>query len=215
MARLKPETSLLAAAALLALAGCEIKREDEPATSDPTPQAGETAFPASSPSPEELATASIIRPDVSVEPIVDVPPEPLGLTIPFPQGGYDLDDRATRLLEDVLASKPLREGWPIVLRGHTDSVGTDSGNLIASEKRAETVAGWFVDHGIAHERIHIVALGEQRPIAPNAHLDGSPDEAGRAENRRVEIWIAPPGRQSEQPKEDAGEAAAPPADGDA
>ena len=35
-------------------------------------------------------------------------------------------------------------------------------------------------------------MGEQNPIAPNALPDGSPNEAGRASNRRVEIDISPP-----------------------
>ena len=38
----------------------------------------------------------------------------------------------------------------------------------------------------------MIALGENRPVAPNANPDGSDDEAGRARNRRVDIAVALP-----------------------
>jgi OOP family OmpA-OmpF porin len=37
----------------------------------------------------------------------------------------------------------------------------------------------------------VIGLGEDRPVAPNAHLDGSDDPEGRARNRRVEIEVTP------------------------
>jgi OOP family OmpA-OmpF porin len=37
--------------------------------------------------------------------------------------------------------------------------------------------------------MRVIALGETRPIAPNAKPDGSDDSAGRARNRRVEIEL--------------------------
>ena len=59
------------------------------------------------------------------------------------------------------------------------------------------------EHGVARERITVIALGEQRPVAPNAHLDGTPDEEGRARNRRVTVTIAPP-RQEDAEGEASG-----------
>jgi OOP family OmpA-OmpF porin len=59
------------------------------------------------------------------------------------------------------------------------------------------VATWLVKHGVDKERITIIALGEQRPIASNAHLGGTPDEEGRAKNRRVTVTIAPSSSGSE------------------
>ena len=126
-------------------------------------------------------------------------------TIPFGEGGHELSVAAEDALADVLASDQLAEGWPIVLRGHTDSVGHDEANLRASRRRAEAVAEWLVENGVSEERIEIVALGEQRPVAPNARPDGSPDEEGRAKNRRVTVSIAPaePEPAAEPPAEPA------------
>ncbi len=178
---------------LVLLAGCEIKRGEDDA--EPTPAASETATLAPEPAVTASAPASIIRPDVVQAPVLDIPPEPLTATIPFGDGGYDLDAEAKKLLAALLKSEQVEEGWPIVLRGHTDSEGDDRGNLFASRKRAEAVAGWLVEHGIAEKRIEVIAMGEQNPVAPNANPDGTPNEKGRARNRRVEVWVGPPGSQ--------------------
>lgn len=181
---------------LLVMPGCEVKREE--AEPEPTPTPTETIAPPETPVATERPAASIIRPDVTPTPVVETPPDPLALTVSFPDGGYALDAAAETRLAQVLESEQLAEGWPIVLRGHTDSEGDDRGNLFASRKRAEAVAGWLVENGIDEGRIEVIPLGEQRPIAPNAHLDGTPNERGRARNRRVDIWIGPPGSQPDE-----------------
>ena len=113
-------------------------------------------------------------------------------TIPFGEGGTDLSTRAERLLAGVMESDALDQDWPIIIRGHTDSAGNDRANLRASRARAEAVAAWLVERGVDDDRIKVVAIGEQNPIAPNALPNGMPNEAGRARNRRVEISIEPP-----------------------
>ncbi|WP_121116119.1 OmpA family protein [Croceibacterium ferulae] len=172
------------------LAGCR------DAGSDPAPEASPTAqeppvISVPSATPSETAVASIIRPDVASEPAVDLPPEPLALTVSFPEGAR-LTQEAETQLTGMLEAKALKEGWPIVLRGHSDSDGTDGANLATSRRRAQAVADWLVAHGIDKARIRVIALGEQNPAAPNARPDGTPDDAGRARNRRVEITVAAP-----------------------
>lgn len=198
---------ITAAAGLALLAGCEVKRGGDPAEPSPTPTpiASQTLALAEG----EVEPASIIRPDVTPSPVLDVAPDPLAATVGFPDGGYELDTAGERLLRSVVGSDQAKEGWPVVLRGHTDSEGDDQGNLFASRKRAEAVAGWLAEHGVAERRIEVIALGEQRPIAPNAHLDGTPDEEGRRKNRRVDVWIGPPGSSpADEPSADPGKAGA-------
>lgn len=179
--------------ALAALPACEPRDEER---RQPQPTATESPAPAISASP----SASIIRPDITPSPI-DVPPPPLEQTIGFPDGGATLDPAAERALAALLESKQLAEDWPIVLGGHSDSAGSDAANLAASRKRAEAVARWLREHGVAGGRIAIVAFGEQNPVAANANPDGTPNEAGRARNRRVEIRIAP----AQEPAGESGE----------
>ncbi|WP_164549773.1 OmpA family protein [Altericroceibacterium xinjiangense] len=175
-------------AALLAFTGCD---RDEPQG----PEAEPSVVP--SPLPTQTAAASIIRPDIIPEPIVeDLPPRPIERTIPFPDGGTELSETAVARLQEVRRSPQVAEGWPIVLRGHTDSAGADRANLAASKERAEAVADWLTEQGLAEERITTIAMGEQNPIAPNANPDGTPNEEGRARNRRVTINVAPPESES-------------------
>lgn len=172
-------TRLAVMVAALALAGCD-RREPAapPAPAEPTPEAPSTP-------------ASIIRPDLEINRI-EPKLEPLDASVSFARTGEDLSDAALEDLETILRSPQLAEGGPIILRGHTDSTGDDEANLRVSRRRAEMVRDWLVEHGVAEERITVIAIGEQRPVAPNAKLDGTPDEAGRAANRRVDVSIALP-----------------------
>ncbi|ODT83179.1 MAG: cell envelope biogenesis protein OmpA [Pelagibacterium sp. SCN 64-44] len=69
--------------------------------------------------------------------------------------------------------------------GHTDSTGSDSHNLSLSQRRAVSVATILASQGIDQRRFYIEGKGSTSPIASNA------TETGRAQNRRVEIQIAP------------------------
>ena len=177
----------------LALAGCELHDANE----GEEPDALATDMPGTDPDaavlepvPEGEPPVSIIRDDAR-EDELEFPPEPFEVTIPFGDSGNDLTESAERLLSTVLDAPALEEGWPVILRGHTDSSGNDSANLRASRARAEAVAAWLVERGVDDDRIIVIPFGEQNPIAPNANPDGTSNERGRARNRRVEIEIAP------------------------
>ncbi len=157
------------------------------------PAPAQTATPTPSATVPAGEKVSIIRDDVGIEREPEVAPmAPLELTISFPDGGADLTDDAKARLDEILATNQIKAGGAITLGGHTDSAGLDSANLRASKKRADAVRDWLVDHGVDKERIEVIAFGEQNPTAPNAKPDGTPDEAGRAKNRRVEMTVAVP-----------------------
>jgi outer membrane protein OmpA-like peptidoglycan-associated protein len=73
----------------------------------------------------------------------------------------------------------------IQVEGHTDSTGTESYNLELSARRAEAVKNLLVQRGVDLSRILTMAFGESAPIASND------TDYGRAQNRRVEIKVAP------------------------
>ncbi|KAB0681448.1 OmpA family protein [Aureimonas leprariae] len=73
----------------------------------------------------------------------------------------------------------------VEVAGNTDSQGSDSYNQGLSERRAQAVADYLTDQGIREGRLDVVGYGETRPVAENT------SEAGRAENRRVEVTIIP------------------------
>jgi len=70
----------------------------------------------------------------------------------------------------------------ILIAGYTDSVGEEAYNQKLSERRAQAVRQYLVDNfGIDPNRLVARGRGESNPVADNS------SEAGRAENRRVEI----------------------------
>jgi len=69
--------------------------------------------------------------------------------------------------------------------GHTDSTGGADYNLRLSERRALSVANYLVAQGTDQRRFYVLGYGASQPIASNA------TQAGRAENRRVTIQLAP------------------------
>ena len=73
----------------------------------------------------------------------------------------------------------------IEVAGHTDSVGDAAYNQNLSEQRAATVANYLAGRGVMRDRMITSGAGETRPIASND------TEAGRAQNRRVEITLVP------------------------
>lgn len=77
----------------------------------------------------------------------------------------------------------------ITLEGHTDFKGEDDYNQNLSEKRSARVKKKLIEAGISANRISTVGYGEQKPIANNAHPDGSDNPEGRQKNRRVEVKI--------------------------
>ena len=70
--------------------------------------------------------------------------------------------------------------------GHTDSSGSDAINYPLSQRRAESTRNYLVNRGVASSRFTTEGKGSTQPIATNATV------AGRAENRRVEVFVGQP-----------------------
>lgn len=71
----------------------------------------------------------------------------------------------------------------IIIKGHTDNVGTIEYNKSLSQARAEEVKMLFAKAGVPSTRIQIEALGETQPLVSNNY------KTGRQQNRRVEILL--------------------------
>ncbi|MNL60633.1 putative lipoprotein YiaD precursor [compost metagenome] len=71
------------------------------------------------------------------------------------------------------------------INGHTDSTGSQQHNQVLSENRALSVANYLFSQGLDQRRVSTLGFGPNQPIASNATPDG------RAQNRRVEVTIAP------------------------
>ncbi len=69
--------------------------------------------------------------------------------------------------------------------GHTDNVGPADYNQNLSSRRASAVASVLMDSGVQPSRVRAFGRGEDDPVATNQ------TDAGKRQNRRVEIVIRP------------------------
>ncbi len=72
----------------------------------------------------------------------------------------------------------------IEIQGHTDNRGNAERNLDLSQRRADSVRRWLIEHGVAAERLEAKGYGQTRPLVPNI------TNTNRARNRRVQFMIA-------------------------
>jgi len=86
-----------------------------------------------------------------------------------------LDRFAQTLLQNTAAT--------VQIIGHTDSSGTDAINNPLSVNRAASTRDYLVGRGVPPSRIMIDGRGAWEPVAANS------TPAGRAQNRRVEIYV--------------------------
>ena len=85
----------------------------------------------------------------------------------------------------------------VKIYGHTDSTGSDAINNPLSERRAESVYNYLVSKGVAGTRMASQGFGSTQPIADNSTV------AGRAQNRRVEVFILPNAKMVKEAQEQA------------
>lgn len=92
-------------------------------------------------------------------------------------GGYRVVDELATFLKEY----PERN---ILIEGFTDSIGDESYNENLSRRRAASLQQALVENQINSSRIQIRGYGERFPVASNQ------TEAGRQQNRRVEVIIS-------------------------
>ncbi len=105
--------------------------------------------------------------------------------ITFPVDGTTVKSSLMGPLASLASNINDYPGTIIQVVGNTDSSGSESYNQTLSERRAQSVANILVADGVAPSRVQTVGMGENAPIASNS------TEAGRAQNRRVDINIIP------------------------
>ncbi len=72
----------------------------------------------------------------------------------------------------------------IAIYGYTDNIGTEAANQKVSTNRADAVADFLMNQGVSATQFkYVLGKGWSDPVASND------TEAGRAQNRRVEIYM--------------------------
>lgn len=122
---------------------------------------------------------------------VDVVRNGDNITLNMPENitfGFDRSDLQSQfypVLDNVASTLREYNQTIVEVAGHTDSKGTDAYNQALSERRAASVGNYLMSKGLMRDRFITVGAGESRPVASND------SDAGRAQNRRVEITLVP------------------------
>jgi OmpA-OmpF porin, OOP family len=165
---------LLAACAVLGLAGCETTgKTGQTSASETTGKIGQTsAFDVSKASPDNIKKALESDGRVSLSGVL------------FETDSARLNPAGEDLVARLAAVLKQNPGIKVAVVGHTDSTGAFQYNLDLSHHRAQSIVSSLVQqHGIDQHRLAPVGVGPLSPVASN----DTPE--GRAQNRRVDVVL--------------------------
>ena len=119
--------------------------------------------------------------------ITEQPDGSLKLNIPssvtFDTSSYAIKPSFAPVLDQLAQTLQQNPEVVAAVVGHTDSTGSLQYNQTLSVNRAQSVTGYLAQRGVAPQRLSAQGMGASQPIADNN------TEAGRAQNRRVEIEV--------------------------
>lgn len=102
----------------------------------------------------------------------------------FATGKSALSASAKKSLTEFAASLKNNPQTNVQICGHTDNTGSRATNERLSKERANSVLTYLMNSGIATSRMTSEGYAYDYPVADNS------TEAGRAQNRRVEVYIS-------------------------
>lgn len=171
----KTAASMLATAALIALAACS--KTPKPAElPPPPPAAAEPPAPPPPPAPVQTGPVPGSRADFINQAGSD--------TVHFATDSSDLDSEAQGILTAQASWLQKNSNVRVTVEGHCDERGTREYNLALGERRANAAKDFLVSHGVDAGRISVISYGKERPIATGD------DEAAWAQNRRA-VTVVP------------------------
>jgi outer membrane protein OmpA-like peptidoglycan-associated protein len=109
---------------------------------------------------------------------LDVPSD-----VSFDTGRANIKSNFAPVLDRFARSLQSNPDTTVRIIGFTDSTGSDAINNPLSVDRAASTRDYLTMHGVDSRRITIEGRGSRDPVASNA------TEAGRSQNRRVEIYV--------------------------
>ncbi len=106
----------------------------------------------------------------------------------FAVGRSNVQPQLARVLDSFTSG--LDPATRVRVVGHTDSTGSDAINNPLSVDRAQSVRDYLAARGVQPARVETEGHGSREPVADNT------SDAGRAANRRVEIFLREPEQQA-------------------
>ena len=88
----------------------------------------------------------------------------------FDEGSYELPEGAKPELNRLLRILLDNPSMKIEIGAHADDKGDDTDNLILSQKRAETVMNYLIEHGVPEENLTSKGFGRSKPLVVDRNL---------------------------------------------
>ena len=104
--------------------------------------------------------------------------------ISFATNSANISPAFRPVLDKFASSLNQNPGTTVTIIGHTDNTGSDAINNPLSVNRAARTRDYLIDRGVSSNRFSIDGRGSREPIVSNDSA------ANRAQNRRVEIYVA-------------------------
>jgi len=123
--------------------------------------------------PEDDVEKEVLKTEVGVPIVLD--------GIKFAINSAKIEPESETILMRALNTLEAYPDMTVEINGYTDITGSREYNMMLSQKRADSVKAWLIDHGIEGERLVARGLGPDNPIAPNTTREG------RQKNRRIEF----------------------------
>ncbi|GHT64592.1 hypothetical protein AGMMS50222_05680 [Endomicrobiia bacterium] len=101
-------------------------------------------------------------------------------TVHFAFDKSDLTDDALETLKENAKYLKDNSELTITIEGHTDNRGTSEYNLALGQRRADKVKEYYVQLGVANDRIKTTSYGREKPV------DTDKNESAYSRNRRAE-----------------------------
>jgi len=101
----------------------------------------------------------------------------------FPLNQAGMPAKVQNYLDQIAANAKADPSLKIVVEGHADETGSDEFNQFISLERAKTVGNYLIARGVSKDAIEMKGLSDAEPVADNS------TDAGRAQNRRVELTV--------------------------
>jgi outer membrane protein OmpA-like peptidoglycan-associated protein len=104
--------------------------------------------------------------------------------ISFDTGRANIKPNLRPILDQFANGLQNQPNTEVRIIGHTDSTGSDAINNPLSLDRADSARDYLASRGVDTRRVVVAGRGSREPVADNS------SDAGRARNRRVEIFLA-------------------------
>ena len=101
----------------------------------------------------------------------------------FETGSAKIQTKSFNYLNYLVNIMKKNNGYHAIFEGHTDNVGDEDANQKLSQDRVDAVKDYFASKGISADKVTTRGFGSKKPKYKNDSA------AGRAKNRRVEIYM--------------------------